>query len=205
METSWEAGPALEPPGTDLTRDSPQPTLSDGSIWIDLREIQEGTHSLVLDGRESALVVEEEADRVLRGFRFDGEVSFDGRDYRVRGSLTGDLESACDRCLTRFARPVRGEVKVRAVLPESPDLDEEAAEEAVILLGADRRLDLAGPFAGAVLLELPIKNVCREDCAGICPVCGANRNRESCDCRTSSGDPRWGALRGLSFPSDPKE
>lgn len=188
-----------------MTRDSPQPTLSDGSIWIDLRGIQEGTHSLVLDGRESALVVEEEADRVLRGFRFDGEVDFDGRDYRVRGSLTGDLESACDRCLTRFARPVAGEVDVRAVPPDSPGRDEGVLEEGVVLLGADRRLDLAGPLRGAVLLEIPIKNLCREDCAGICPVCGTNRNLESCDCEPSSGDPRWEALRGLSFPSDPKE
>ncbi|HMB69433.1 MAG TPA: DUF177 domain-containing protein [bacterium] len=144
---------------------------------------------------------------MLRGFQFDGELSWDGRDYRVRGSLTGDLESACDRCLARFARKVSGEVRVRAVPPDSPDRDDEEGvlEEGAILLGTDRRLDLAGPMRGAVLLEVPIKNLCRDDCAGICPVCGINRNLERCDCVTSSGDPRWEALRGLSFPSDPKE
>jgi uncharacterized protein len=185
-----------------LTRDAPQPTLTGGSIWIDLRGIQEGTHSLVLDGRESALVVEEEADRVLRGFRFDGEVAWDGRDYRVRGSLTGDLESACDRCLVRFARPVTGDVDFRAVPPDSPEGEGARPEEAAVLLGTDRRLDLAGPLRGAVLLELPIKSLCRDDCAGICPVCGVNRNLGSCDCEPSSGDPRWEALRGLSFPKE---
>ena len=138
--------------------------------------------------------------------RFDGELAWDGRDYRVRGSLTGDLESACDRCLTRFAREVTGEVRVRAVPPDSPERDdEEVLEEGVVLLGTDRRLDLAGPMRGAVLLEVPIKNLCRDDCSGICPGCGINRNLESCDCVTSLGDPRWEALRGLSFPSDPKE
>lgn len=150
-------------------------------------------------------MVEEEADRVLRGFRFDGEVAWDGRDYRVRGSLTGDLESACDRCLARFVRPVTGEVEFRAVPPDSPEGAEAAPGEAVVLLGAERRLDLAGPLRGAVLLELPIKSLCRDDCAGICPVCGINRNLESCDCEPSSGDPRWEALRGVSFPKDQEE
>ena len=188
-----------------MTRDGLEPTLSDGSVWIDLRGIQEGTHSLVLDGRGAALAVEEEAERVLRGFRFDGEVTWDGRDYRVRGSLTGDLESACDRCLTRFVRPVTGEVAVRAVPPDAPEGGESSPEEAVVPLGTDRRLDLAGPMRGAVLLEVPIKNVCRDDCAGICPVCGTNRNLESCGCETSSGDSRWEALRGLSYPKDQEE
>lgn len=188
-----------------MTRDSLRPTLSGGSIWIDLRGIQEGTHSLVLDGREQTLAVDEDADRVLRGFQLDGSVSFDGKDYRVRGSLTGTLESACDRCLTRFARPVRTEVEFLAVTRVSPAGDDGVLEQGAVLLEQDRRLDLRELLSAAVVLDVPMKNVCRAGCAGICPVCGTNRNVESCDCDPDAGDPRWEALRGLGFPSDPKE
>jgi uncharacterized protein len=185
-----------------------EPTLDGGSVSIDLRGIQEGTHSLVLDGREKALVVDEEADRVLRGFRFEGDLSYDGRNYRVRGSLSGTLETACDRCLTRFGRPVRADVEVRAVPHDSPSVgadDEDETDGTMVLLGSERRLDLGSSLRAAVLLEVPIKNVCRTDCLGICPVCGADRNLESCDCSPTAGDPRWDALRGITFPSDPEE
>ena len=46
-----------------------------------------------------------------------------------------------------------------------------------------------------VLLSLPMRAVCREDCKGLCPHCGINRNRETCDCQAAKVDPRWEALK----------
>jgi uncharacterized protein len=48
-----------------------------------------------------------------------------------------------------------------------------------------------------ILLSLPMQKICREDCRGICPVCGKNRNEFSCDCKIRSIDDRWQALRNL--------
>lgn len=182
-----------------------EPKLEPGSISIGLRGIQEGTHPLVLEGRERTLVVEEEAERVLREFLFEGTLAFDGTDYRVRGFLSGTLEIACDRCLARFDRPLRAEVEARAVPQDFPVDEDEDVEAATVRLDADLKLDLGAVLREAALLEVPIKNLCRSDCLGMCPICGVDRNRESCDCRTSAGDPRWEVLRGLSQPSDPKE
>ena len=54
----------------------------------------------------------------------------------------------------------------------------------------------------AVLLELPYAPVCREDCKGLCPVCGVDRNRESCSCNTERIDPRLAVLKELQFPEN---
>ena len=55
-----------------------------------------------------------------------------------------------------------------------------------------------------VLMELPPAPLCREDCAGICPTCGADRNQATCDCEQDLGDPRWAGLDALraTFEAD---
>ena len=180
------------------------PNVTAGSVEIDLRRIQEGTHPLVLDGNGGSLTVDAETGRVLSGFRFEGEISSERKDHRVRGSLTGTLETACDRCLTRIDREVRAELDVRVVVGDEPVRDAGESSDVVIHVASETTvLDLADSLRAAVLLEVPIKNLCRDDCRGICPRCGVNRNRESCDCQDKPADPRWDALKGV-FGSTPR-
>jgi uncharacterized protein len=176
-----------------------QPNLSGRSVEIDLRGIQEGTHPLVLDGRGASLTIDAAASQRLHGYRFEGTLTFEGQDCRVRGSLSGALETACDRCLARFDREVRAELDTRVVV--SRLAPEERGERET----SGSVVDLTDSLREAVFLEIPIKNLCSGECRGICPRCGVNRNVESCDCGEAPGDPRWSALEGLSFPSDPEE
>lgn len=180
-----------------------KPTLLPGSTEIDLTGLTEGTHPLVLDGGKAELEVAPEA--FLRAYRFTGTLSRLGEDCQVRGSLIGNLVSACDRCLTPFDRSVEVEVEVKVVWRDADPVerDQEVTEGVIRLSPSDTRLDLAAPFRAAVLLDEPMKNLCRDDCRGLCPVCGTNRNESTCDCDSSKGDPRWDALKDLSFP--PKE
>lgn len=142
-----------------------------------------------------------ELDRVLEDFRFEGSVEWQPGNRWVRGSLAGRFRSACDRCLVRFDREVRVDVEVPLrVGPEAGAPADDVVEGALRLSAEDLTADLTEPFRAAVLLEAPIKNLCREDCRGLCPVCGADRNAAGCRCETSRGDPRWEALRGVSFP-----
>ncbi len=46
-------------------------------------------------------------------------------------------------------------------------------------------------------LNIPMRQLCREDCAGLCPTCGANRNAGECGCEVDDADPRWSALAAL--------
>jgi uncharacterized protein len=121
------------------------------------------------------------------------------------------LAAVCDRCLKRFLNYVHVYVDVRVRVAEAkpaPEGREEAAntgEEGIRVAPDNPVLDLANSFRAAALLEVPIKNVCREDCRGLCPQCGVNRNEVSCECATERRDPRWDALRGLTSDQDPQE
>ena len=179
----------------------PIPNLARGSTGIDLRGAPEGIHPLALRGE--SLTVDADLDRVLQDFRFDGFVDWIPENRRIHGVLAGTIRSNCDRCLVRFDRDVRVDVDVRLLFREeggAADEDPVEAETAVRLSVEDPTVDLSGPFGASVLLEVPIKNVCREDCRGLCPECGADRNAGECACEPSRGDPRWNALGGLTFP-----
>jgi uncharacterized protein len=181
------------------------PNLEPGSTLVVLTGLKEGTHPLVLHGGDAVLVVDPE--RELRAYRFEGSLVWSYGDRRVRGSLTGNLVSACDRCLAPFEREHSFEVdaKVRVSDAASSEQGGVDAENEIRVSPEQESLDLADAFRTAVLLEQPIKNVCREECRGLCPVCGVDLNRSMCDCDTTRGDPRWDALKDLSWKSDPKE
>lgn len=185
--------------------------LNAGSARVDLRGLKVGTHPLVLGGDAAALTVDPQKSAVLEDFRFEGSLVWTPEDRRVRGSLHGNLAAKCDRCLCRFRGVVDAELDVPVYIAEGGSgrkggADVVEGDEEFVRVGPeDPELDLAGAFRAAALLDVPIKNVCREDCRGLCPQCGANRNEESCECATEKTDPRWDALRGLTSDPDPQE
>lgn len=111
----------------------------------------------------------------------------------VHGSVSGEYESECSRCLT----PVRGtfSVPVRELFEAAP-IDGETYQ-----LEGDE-VDLELPVRDCVLLDLPRAPLCRDDCAGLCPVCGIDHNITACDCDLHPPDPRWDALRALTFDDE---
>jgi uncharacterized protein len=126
----------------------------------------------------------------------DHPISFDGTLERVsegivvRGSLDAHWRAVCSRCLT----PVDGEISTHVdELFEPHPLAGET-----YLLDIDV-VDLEPMVRDALLLDLPATPLCRDDCAGLCPTCGIDRNHGSCDCHTDELDPRWAALRSLDL------
>lgn len=121
--------------------------------------------------------------------------SFAGdRDVHVRGEVEAVLVLECRRCL----RDVRRELGVELDLLYDAKVDKEGDEEQVYQLEAEAgTLDLAPAVREQLLLHVPPFPVCREDCRGLCPKCGIDRNEESCDCTLVEPDPRWDALREL--------
>jgi uncharacterized protein len=189
-----------------------KPNLAAGSVTIDLRGLGEGTHSVHVDAPGVVFQVDGDSEFLFRDARIEGTLTRNDTILRVRGVLQGTLESSCDRCLARFEHPVETELELGVVIGNEASGGEGAPESGedegvpVIHVPADAgALDLSDTLREAVLLEVPIKNLCREDCRGLCPRCGGNRNLDPCDCDPAPRDPRWGALRELSFPSDDQE
>jgi uncharacterized protein len=108
----------------------------------------------------------------------------------VHGTVSGEYESECSRCLepvrARFEMPVRELFERDVVEGETYPLEGE-------------EVDLELPVRDTVLLDLPATPLCREDCAGLCPMCGIDRNAGDCDCDPNPPDPRWDALRDLTL------
>lgn len=123
---------------------------------------------------------------------------FGAREIRVRGDLRGAMEVVCARCLEPIRVPVVCSIDLfyrpmaRIAREEEVALDEAECEVGFYQGGG---VELADVVREQVTIELPMRSLCREDCRGICPACGKNRNREACDCRESFPDPRWEALR----------
>ena len=121
-------------------------------------------------------------------------------EIRVRGRLHVAMESDCDRCLEPAGFVIDGEFDL-SYLPErlagGEGREEVALREQDIdaAFYTDGGIELKDVLREHVLLAMPMRKLCREDCKGICPVCGANRNVSSCGCEVKPVDDRWEALR----------
>ena len=123
----------------------------------------------------------------------------DGVDVRVHGRLGATVPQTCSRCLEVFPARVDAPVDVRVVpRPATADSVELGADDLDVDFYQDDQLDVARVLETETTLALPMKPLCREDCRGLCPVCGGNRNAQACACRPEATDPRWTALRGLA-------
>lgn len=109
----------------------------------------------------------------------------------VRGDVSSTATLSCVRCLTEFRQEVRAEVQELFALEER-----EAEEEGYAVL-PDDRLPLDTMVRDALVLAFPFSPLCRPDCAGLCPVCGVNRNEVDCGHDADVVDGRWTALAGL--------
>ena len=108
----------------------------------------------------------------------------------VVGSVSACWTGECRRCLS----PASGTVRVQVLEHYTEGGD---GSDTYPFIGED--VDLEPMVHDAVVLELPQAPLCSEDCKGLCLVCGANQNHESCSCEPPGEDPRWAALGVLRF------
>ncbi len=119
----------------------------------------------------------------------------------VEGDFTGQVRQNCARCLEEFtvAVPFHVEDEYRPIIDVVSGLpaEEPEAEEMVLRISPTHTLDLSEAVRQALLVELPMRPVCREECRGLCPQCGRNLNLEQCSCRPADGHPGLAALARL--------
>jgi uncharacterized protein len=121
-------------------------------------------------------------------------------DIRLRAAYRGDFELLCARCVEPVPTAVAGDFDL-IFRPQS--VDAEPGERAItpdeteIGYYEESGLSLEDVVREQVLLSLPTRTLCKEDCKGLCPRCGQNLNLQSCNCDTTS-ESRWNALAGLA-------
>lgn len=128
------------------------------------------------------------------GGRFAGRIDRgDEESVHVRGHVSARLGIECGRCLERYPLPVDQELDLfflphRAGAEEAEDEVELSDRDMVVSYYEGERLDLGQVLREQFLLSQPMKKLCREDCRGLCPACGANRNVRACACPPVEGD-----------------
>jgi uncharacterized protein len=129
----------------------------------------------------------------------------------VQGDVEAQVAVQCSRCLDDIRLPVDARLEEQF----QPTIDVETGhaihraeyeqDDNAFMIDPNHMMDLSEPVRQALLVALPMRPLCREDCKGLCPVCGANRNRTDCGHEEEQIDSRWEGLRDLDiadFPTD---
>jgi uncharacterized protein len=146
------------------------------------------------------IVLDEEHARLTEPPAVEGRVSRSGREVRLRGRINAKAEVDCDRCLKTIAIPVEADFDVTYVTEEdytSSAAAELQEEDLSVSIFDGETIDVDELVREQLLLALPARALCGEDCKGFCPTCGTNRNTNSCNCETKEIDPRWAGLKAV--------
>ena len=140
----------------------------------------------------AAAPLDAEHDRLVGDLHVELRLTARNDGIDVDGTVSVEWATVCRRCLVDVSGTAVGTVdELYQIEPLDPDA----------YLIEDGQLDLAPLVRETALLELDIERLCRDDCAGLCPVCGVDRNTTECSCDTAVRDDRWAALEGF-VPDD---
>ncbi len=136
--------------------------------------------------------------------RIQGTVTLTRTDRGIllEGVLNTEVELACSRCLSPFPCPLS--LKIQEEYFPTVDVVSGASlplpdEPGLFTIDENHELDLTEAVHQYALLAVPMKPLCRPDCAGLCPVCGQNLNLGKCHCPPPEADPRWAKLKQIGL------
>lgn len=167
----------------------------DQIFTADLRGLSEGRHRLHLSEPGSSLELSEKELRINSDVEVDLTIDRIGSLITARGEIAAIPAFVCARCLEPF------EIEVTAVFDAvirmgRNDYRLEDEEDTPVDFGNDW-ISFAPSIRESLILAIPMKPLCRDDCQGLCQQCGINLNESYCDCTGTDTDPRWGDLKTL--------
>ena len=137
-------------------------------------------------------------------YQFQAPVPVELRDYRLgddlffHGRFDGTVTGTCARCLADYPFPLKDDFTFVLKPAQGAEAEEESAEEDLSLSFYEGdEVDLSPLLRESMMLSLPTRPLCADDCRGLCPRCGANKNTTDCGCRDDWADPRLEVLRTI--------
>ena len=156
---------------------------------LDLDRQETGRSDLAIRGTLKFGLSDGRPDEV----QVDGILVVQNLESRVllNGSLQAEGQAECGNCLEEFT--VRWDVPVEVMILRDV-FSEESDGETLLILQRKGEVDLHDSLRECTILAFPHAPVCKPDCKGLCPECGIDRNRATCDCSENEIDPRWEGL-----------
>ena len=150
----------------------------------------------------SELPLDDAEVRLVEPGEVSGRVRRAGKEVELRGKLHAKLEVVCGRCLQPVELPISTEFTerfVRAVSWAAEEQHELRQEDLNIAVFDGETIELDDLVREELLLAVPVNVLCREDCKGLCPICGIDRNLKDCQCENNEDDTRWHKLKELQM------
>ncbi len=168
-----------------------------GPLKFTLHEFVEGINERRIEIGAEGLEIAASGCKVLERITIELEIARARMEVRVRGKAHLRLQQPCDRCLKPAECSL--DVPLEVLARERPTREASTAEAPEgILYHNGEGFSLFDEVREAVVVALPQHPLCRSDCRGLCPQCGADLNEGGCDCPASeTADPRWAALGDL--------
>ncbi len=161
-------------------------------IKLNVAEIRKhltGKKLLKFEAEPAELDIIETELSITGKVRIEGEISNVGDVLLLKAQVGATVNRVCSRCLKEFEAESVADVVEKYYPSGSPGVENDAyVYEADVV-------DITEPLREGLLLAEPLKVLCKEDCLGICPVCGTDRNVCPCSCDTDTVDPRLAALK----------
>lgn len=141
------------------------------------------------------------------GIDYDLALTNAGEGILVTGMVRCHVKGTCDRCLEDAEFDIAGEVDEYYLFEEPEEVGDDEDDADFSLVGDDETVDLAEAISSALVMETPFVVLCKEDCLGLCPVCGENLNEHDCGHAAQIEESRrpanpFAALAGLKFDDD---
>ena len=173
---------------------------------IDLRSLRDEVNYLELEESPSTsggLKLEAEGVEFLYPVKLNLKLLKSGKNYIGKGEIETKINIECSRCLKKFTQILKSEIGF--LLKEEKDqlMLEAEDRENQVQPGSIFKLD--DLVRESLVLSLPLKPLCSEDCKGFCPVCGIDLNLSNCKCKKDTIDPRWEKLKDLKLGEKNKE
>lgn len=154
------------------------------------------SEDLVMNVNDTLTITDED---FLEKNKLNEEIKFKGEFFKVEKSLllsatlTYTYSETCARCLEEFENKITA--NFNAIIVDEVNEDYEA--EDIEILIKDGFIDLEEPIKQVVYLSMPMKALCKNDCKGLCSMCGINLNTGECECNDFVIDPRLEKLKTL--------
>ena len=169
---------------------------------VDLTTLKSSLFSFDFTLTPEEICLDSEDAKLINVVKTRGDLKKGIAQVDVEGEISCDVAVECSRCLTSAESSLKIPFDTVFVAPEHYTETKEAelgVEDLEVSIVEDDQIDLTELFREQILLNLPTQIFCKEDCQGLCPKCGANRNLIDCKCKDKEIDPRWEALGDLKF------
>jgi uncharacterized protein len=168
-------------------------------MMLDLDKLTELPASVRLEEDAGRLSISENGVTVKNRVHVRLDVMPGDHIMYCAGRADCEVDLECSRCLESYGSNLEGEVEfsIRELADNSEISPDDIPENELVVAANATEVDISGPIREALILALPLKPLCRENCLGLCPICGENRNEHKCECKVEETDSRWDGLRDL--------